>query len=651
MRIFVLVAVTIAGFSLLAVPLVTQTLPVESDLGRYHLPLRHFYQQCLLSGDDPGWCPHLFCGYDCHGEGQVGMDHPWHRLLYQFLPLTTAFNLEIFASYPFLFAGMVLFLRRHGLSKEAVLAGAIAATFSGYTLPHWPHTNAIAVIAHIPWLLWLIDLLFNAVDTRSRVLPAIGIALATGSQLLLGYPQYVYFSGLAEAGYVGVLFITRRNVAPVYWSVGKLTGIAVGFAQFWPSMEAARLSSRPAYDPQFQAMLSLPPAMLLQLVAPTRFNEFMQLHEYTVYGGMLATLATVWFLSQRKLSLPASTLGRWSLVILVVAVPLALGRFTPLWRVYTRLPILGLFRCPSRYLVLSHLAAAVVVALFVDDLTKNNSRPNRRWLLLVLPIAAWTMAGSWWDTWVSAESRPFLTSRGAWGAISLSVGTVLLLSERRCSVVAVPLLLLAGFADLGYWGFRSIAVYKFLPLSELIAQEPAPPGEPNGRLVTSDVVGDTLMLRGWSYTSGYVGLTPPRALDYSKPEVQRLAGTTWRHDGLNWQPVDGAPRLRLAAMRGSIALTTDRPGRVAVNIDTPADDTLIFTESWHPGWRAVLDGEPVPLKRYESDFLQIAVPAGRHVVEFRFDSVRRTQGRWVSAAALLLCILLGVWYTRHPRLE
>jgi len=66
------------------------------DLQNLHLPNRSFYANALSEGSDFTWCPDLFCGFDLHAEGQVGMYHPLHLLLYRFLPLCLAFNLELF---------------------------------------------------------------------------------------------------------------------------------------------------------------------------------------------------------------------------------------------------------------------------------------------------------------------------------------------------------------------------------------------------------------------------------------------------------------------------------------------------------------------------------------------------------------------------
>ena len=148
MRIGILALVGLTVLTLLARPLWENKVVVDSDLGRAHLPSRYFYQQCLQAGDTFTWCPGQFCGYFIHGEGQGGYDHPIHRALYTYLPLVPAFNLEVFLNYPFMLLGTYLFLRRHGLSRDIALFGGLSFAFSGFNLPHYPHTNAIAIIAH-----------------------------------------------------------------------------------------------------------------------------------------------------------------------------------------------------------------------------------------------------------------------------------------------------------------------------------------------------------------------------------------------------------------------------------------------------------------------------------------------------------------------
>src|SRR2546423_3375028 len=81
------------------------------DLWAYHLPVRQFYAECLASSERFDWMPSLYSGFYLTGEGQAGTYHPLHWLLYRFLPLRAAFDLELLLNYPLLLAGMYVWLR------------------------------------------------------------------------------------------------------------------------------------------------------------------------------------------------------------------------------------------------------------------------------------------------------------------------------------------------------------------------------------------------------------------------------------------------------------------------------------------------------------------------------------------------------------
>jgi hypothetical protein len=71
----------------LVLPLCLGRVYVWGDLSAFHLPMRHLYQQALRSGDSILWSPAIFSGFYVFGEGQAGMAHPLHWLLYRLLPL------------------------------------------------------------------------------------------------------------------------------------------------------------------------------------------------------------------------------------------------------------------------------------------------------------------------------------------------------------------------------------------------------------------------------------------------------------------------------------------------------------------------------------------------------------------------------------
>jgi hypothetical protein len=214
--------------ALLARPVVKGRVPVYWDLGGFHLPLRDAYARCLKAGEPFDWLPSMHNGVFITGEGELGGYHPAHLLLYRFLPLDTAFALEAYLHYPFLVAGMFLFLRRRAGSAGALVGGLVYA-FSANNVAHGFHINYVAVLSHLPWLLWLQEKLFRA-GGATRVRAAAGIALLTGSQLLLGHPQVLSYSLLAEGLYA--LFLAAGSGHPwrglTWWVGGGGWGAAPG---------------------------------------------------------------------------------------------------------------------------------------------------------------------------------------------------------------------------------------------------------------------------------------------------------------------------------------------------------------------------------------------------------------------------------------
>src|SRR5579862_3607739 len=143
---------------LLALPFYSGELYTADELGSFHLPARAFYSQQLARGEPFDWMPGIYCGFYLTGDGQVGTYHPLHHFLYRLLPLQSAMGWEYLFSYPLMLSGMYFFLRRRLGRRDAAMVGSLAFTFSSFNLLHFVHPNAVAAVAHIPWLLTMIDI-------------------------------------------------------------------------------------------------------------------------------------------------------------------------------------------------------------------------------------------------------------------------------------------------------------------------------------------------------------------------------------------------------------------------------------------------------------------------------------------------------------
>jgi hypothetical protein len=77
-------------------------------------------------------------------------------------------------------------------------------------------------------------------------------------------------------------------------------------------------------------------------------------------------------------------------------------------------------------------------------------------------------------------------------------------------------------------------------------------------------------------------------------------------------------------------------------VDSPAEGYLFLSDPFYPGWRAKVDGEPVPILRANYAFRAVAVPAGAHRVTMTFRSSSWSTGLAVTALTIVILLILVV---------
>ncbi len=690
-------------FAALAAPFFAGRVYVADDLGEFHLPVRDFYARQLARGESFDWMPSLYGGFYLTGEGQLGGYHPWHWLLYRTLPLGAAFNIELLASYPFLLLGTYLLLRRLLGRNDAALVGATAFTFSGFALLHFIHPNAIAVVAHLPWLLWTIDIALNAGLRRQRAAATIAIGLLTASQLLLGYPQYVWFSLLAEAGFIVYLTIVRGTCARALagTALAIVAGMLLGAPQWVPTWHLLRESVRHAHDSNFANTGSLHPLNLVQLIAPYLFEKRVvgqNTHELGLYPGAVPLVLIVWLLARRAQWGPYRPLVRALLIGTAVTLLLAMGEFGGLYHLQAWLPLVNRFRFPCRAIVLvqfclTALAAASAALLFANRQrgasTSGESPPAALRLLMLLTVGLATAGPILWPQHVARLPLVWLGP----ALIAAAVAAVTLVERRARGAVAMLALLMA--ADLGVYGLSYSIADRTAALHDYVAAIPTPPEFAGERVAAPDApsklrTGDRMLLAGVNRIDGYAGLEPSKQLDYADPRIQAIAGAGWqlaaaasdtrspklwrritptvprarlitrslpqnelqRVAGFSWNEAVCQPELELPPSEpGSARVVADRPGSIAIAVHAPTRQVLATTESFDPGWTASSDGRPVPIVRVNGDFLGCAVAPGEHLVQLEFrPSAKRVGGQLAGLGLGLLAVAAVVTAAGTSRL-
>jgi hypothetical protein len=376
---------SLALFLPLTRPLFTGRILVSGDMSGYHVPMRHLYQQALHARELLLWTPAVFAGYYLHGEGQVGMLHPLHLVLYSTLPLDVAFNLEVLSSYMAAFAGMFWLLRRLRLATPAALFGSMLFAFSGFQVLHVQHVNVVAVVAHIPWLLAFAHLLVNDESGRRRAVGFAGVAIVLASAVLLGFPQAVWWNVLALCAFAPLFSVGRdRRRALVLCGAAACAGILLGGIQLLPTIDMVRHSVRAHTPRDFALSYSLHPWNVVQLWSPYVFTnrayspvDYLQPHEFGIYSGAMLTIAPLWLWIRRDALAPRRTLLVGAAVFAALMLVLAFGRFGRLGILLTYLPGIGSMRAPARYIVLVQFTLVLFAAIAFDDLVRYQKAASR----------------------------------------------------------------------------------------------------------------------------------------------------------------------------------------------------------------------------------------------------------------------------------
>lgn len=101
----------------------------------------------------------------------------------------------------------------------------------------------------------------------------------------------------------------------------------------------------------------------------------------------------------------------------------------------------------------------------------------------------------------------------------------------------------------------------------------------------------------------------------------------------------GWTELPATTSAATVQITDYQANRVTLDVETAADGLLVLTDTYAPGWKALLDGYPTPVYIANHAFRTVVVPAGTHQVEFVYEPLGFRIGAAISfltMAALML---------------
>ncbi|MCC6994873.1 MAG: hypothetical protein IT370_09715 [Deltaproteobacteria bacterium] len=162
-----------------------------------------------------------------------------------------------------------------------------------------------------------------------------------------------------------------------------------------------------------------------------------------------------------------------------------------------------------------------------------------------------------------------------------------------------------------------------------------------------------LEARGAGAQAGFL-FGPVRTLGRvaARGRLLRALVKAWLASGLHGAPREGwfqrdegaAPAPGdVGSLRGArVVSEAEGLSRLSARVQAARATRFVVRVSYHPGWRAEVDGVRVPVRRMMPDVMAIDVPAGAHVIEMRF---RRPWWTW------LLMLATGLGFALHGGLR
>jgi len=653
------------------------------DIHRWFYPMKHFLGTAFTDGRLPLWNPYYFCGSPFMSDIQSGVFYPF-SLLFGLLPFPFVYNLftvgHVFLGGQFFY----LFIRRIGFSRSAALVTSVSFAFGGCTLSAINVLNNLSTLVWLPAVLWSFQWARDKGLKKAFPLPVFCLTCA----ILGGEPQlFLFIAGMlllfAFASPDGGPIRTRLALGGAALLV-IIAAVGATLFQVGPQYIDYQNSVREAGLPFEEVVAnSLPIAALKHLIVPLVFPADFTTTPNSLVDFFPGTGQLPWLLSIYPgfLIVPLAIYGLFNgqfksmrvyLVVTIVALLLALGDNTPLYRpFYTLFPF---FRYPEKLLFISNFCLLVMAAPGVDAFLQRMQNRGLRpalvgGLLASILVADLHVSHRYLNPLVDSQDytyhdpavQPILDDPSLFRVFvdarqlpSQDQPQTIMEHHARWQLLMMPNL--GVIHDLHQVGgktglelkyqyfitellskpwsqkmlFLKMANVKYILSRHPLAEEPAlnewiePVNDRVYRIKSS-------LPRAW-----LVGRIEAASESSMKHILNHDLNPT--NTAIGNTDLAASHQVPYFGLVDAIAANGNHV-RIEVNARQPA--VLILAESAYPGWKVYVDGTEKEIQRLNIFFQGVAVDVGYHTVEFVFFPEKIVLFTTLSVITLVLC--LGVW--------
>lgn len=462
-----------------------------NDFQQLHYPLLEFVVRTVQdTGTIPLWNPHQFLGYSVVGNPQYGLFYPpnWLLLFFEGEAIYRGVGLLVALHIFWLALGTTYLMRSCGAHPVAALGAGIMVAFGGFPAARI-YAGHYAVLLAMAWMPFVMTGLRQAL-VKKNMASAIPGGLALAMDILAGHPQMIYILGIG----LGIQFIYEIFAAyqekghfrstPLYLRqfllIIALGGMlsAISWLPAWDYREKTQRGAE-ADSLEFANQHAVPTEQLFGLIVPDWFGvptddpmywgePFYE--EMTAYVGILPLLCLLLIPKIRRREI------YFFVTLALVGVILSVGEDGLLYRVlYEILPPARDFRAPGRFLLLTSIGFAGVMAITLTELCQSQLIDRRRLLKILtrytLPLI---IVGFWlWGMFLALEghANKLADERAEYRAIQLAATIAILImvwgslwawaqNWKRASALGLALLVMVGTFDVWRVGLPIIQTDK-----------------------------------------------------------------------------------------------------------------------------------------------------------------------------------------------
>jgi Bacterial membrane protein YfhO len=123
---------------------------------------------------------------------------------------------------------------------------------------------------------------------------------------------------------------------------------------------------------------------------------------------------------------------------------------------------------------------------------------------------------------------------------------------------------------------------------------------------------------------------------------------------LRWKALsleDPAPKLPVCpGAKDVVVVNNYAPANVSLSVDMSCNGMVVLSDTYYPGWYAVVDGQPAKIYEVDLAFRGVRVPKGAHTVGFRYRPRSVFWGAGLTLAGVLGAVGLTFWSGKNRRI-